>query len=72
MSPRERLLNQISQLEEQAREAKPDGGIVNKLLSGIRGDFATVGAAHCPPARVNGVSPGTLDDARKLYGQKAI
>ena len=67
MSPREVLLDRIAQLDEQARAAKPDGDQVNHLLSDIRVYFAAVGATHCPPARVNGVSPGTLEDARKVY-----
>jgi len=67
MSPREVLLDRIAQLEAQANAAQPDGDTVNALLSDIRVYFAAVGATHCPPARHNGVSSGTLDDARRLY-----
>lgn len=67
MSPREVLLDRIAKLEEQAREASPDGDQVNALLGEIRVYFAAVGATHCPPARQDGVSAGTLEQARSLY-----
>lgn len=67
MSPRECLLDRIDQLRAQAAADRPDGDIVNKLISDIRVYFAGVGATHCPPARQEGVSAGTLEQARSLY-----
>lgn len=68
MSPRECLLDRIDRLRDQAAAPRPDGDEVNRLLSDIRVYFAGVGATHCPPARQEGVSPGTLADAQRLYG----
>jgi len=68
VSPRECLLDRIDQLRDEALSEKPDGDRVNKLLADVRVYFAGVGATHCPPARQEGVSTGTLADAVKLYG----
>lgn len=69
MSPRECLIDRIDQLRQQATAERPDGDEVNRLLADVRVYFAAVGATHCPPARQQGVSAGTLDDARRVYGQ---
>lgn len=69
MSPREVLLDRLAQLRGQAEADRPDGDEVNRLLADVRVYFAAVGATHCPPARQQGVSSGTLDDARRLYAR---
>lgn len=68
MSPRETLLDRIAQLRILAETDRPDADEVNRLLTDCRVYFAAVGVTHCPPARQPGVSAGTFDEARRIYG----
>lgn len=69
MSPRECLLDRIDQLRDEALREKPDGDHVNRLLADIRVYMAGAGATHCPPARQQGVSAGTREEAERVYGR---
>lgn len=70
MSPRENLLDRIDQLRELATTDRPDAKTINGLISDIRAYFAGIGATHCPPARQEGVSAGTLVEAQRIYGNE--
>jgi hypothetical protein len=67
MTPREALRDRIARLGELAESERPDGDQVNELLSGIRVYFAAIGATHRPRPPHEGVSAGTLEQARSLY-----
>jgi len=69
MTPRERLLDRIDSLRDEAVCDSPDGDRVNDLLAGIRVCFAACGAAHRTKPPQPGVSAGSLVDAWGIYGR---
>lgn len=69
MSPRETLLDRIDQLRALAVQPQLDAGQAEHLVSEIRVYLAASGATHCPRPPQEGVSTGTIDEARRLYGQ---
>lgn len=69
MSPRETLLDRIDQLRELAAAPKLDAEQADHLLGEIRVYLAASGATHCPRPPQEGVSIGTFDQARRLYGR---
>lgn len=68
MSPREVLKARIAELADIAEQRFPDGVRANELLSDIRVYLAACGATVAPRKTQEGVSAGTLEDARRVYG----